>query len=214
MEFNVACAGLGVNTIAYLILCTNKGIYFDHILFSDPGSENPGTYAYIGLFNKWLTTNGQPEIITLYKTDKNGDRVTLYDDSIKNISLPSITYGFKTCSQKFKIWPVDKFLNNNDTAKQIIKNGDKINLYKGIDIDESHRAMQDPNKKYKNVYPLIESEMGRFECIKLITDTGLPLPPKSSCTYCASMKPWEIIELYETYPSEFYKAVTMERNAK
>jgi hypothetical protein len=37
---------------------------------------------------------------------------------------------------------------------------------------------------------------------------------KSSCTFCPSMKPWEIIELYETEPKEFYDAVEMERNAK
>lgn len=213
MEFNVACAGLGVNTIAYLILCTKKGIYFDHILFADPGKENPGTYTYREYFNEWLIANGQPSIKTLYKEDKNGDRLSLYDDSLKNISLPSIAYGFKTCSQKFKIWPVDKFLNNDESAKAHIKNGNKINLYKGIDADEEYRAIEDPNKKYKNVYPLIEANMGRFECIKIILDAGLRLPPKSSCTFCPSMKPWEIIELYENEPKEFYDAIAMERNA-
>src|SRR6185312_12941788 len=64
-----------------------------------------------------------------------------------------------------------------------------------------------------NIYPLVEMDIGRFACVQTIIDEGLPLPPKSSCTFCPSMKPWEIIELYETQPKEFYDAVEMERNA-
>src|SRR5690606_134679 len=44
-------------------------------------------------------------------------------------------------------------------------------------------------------------------------NAGLPLPPKSSCTFCPSMKPFEIIELYEENRPEFYDAIEMERNA-
>lgn len=211
---NVATAGMGVNTIAYIILCTRQGIKFDYILFSDPGKETPKTYEYIPIFNQWLKLHNQPEIITLFKTTRDQKRLTIYDDNIAIKSLPSIVYGYKKCSLKFKVGPFEKFLNNSADAKAVWKNMGSVNVYKGIDCDEEHRAIPNPSKKFTNVYPLITANMGRFECVQTIIDAGLPLPPKSSCTFCPSMKPWEIIELYENEPKEFYDAIAMERNAK
>lgn len=212
-EFNVAACGLGVNTVAYLILCTLQGIKFDMILFSDPGKEQPETYKYIGYLNEWLVSNGQPYIQTLYQTFK-GERLSIYDDNIRIKSLPSIVYGYKKCSQKFKIQPFEKYLNNRSDVDEYWKSGGIVNVFKGIDADEEHRAIVNPNKKLKNVYPLIESGFGRFECVNLILKTGLRLPPKSACTICPSMKPWEIIELYENNPIEFFDAINLERNAE
>lgn len=56
--------------------------------------------------------------------------------------------------------------------------------------------------------------MGRFDCVQAIINEGLILPPKSACTICPSMKPWEIVELYENEPKEFYDAIVLERNAQ
>jgi len=213
-QLNVAAAGLGVNTIAYLVECTKRGILFDYIFFSDPGKENPKTYEYREYFNKWLLEHGQPEITTLYNLTHDQKFIGLYQDNLNLGTLPSIAYGFKKCSQKYKIRPFEKFLNNDELAKSVWKLGGKINVYKGIDADESHRAIENPNKKFINIYPLLEWEWGRFECVKCILEAGLLLPPKSSCTFCPSMKPWEIIELYENNPKEFYDAIRMERNAE
>ena len=213
-EAHIACAGLGVNTIAYLILCTRQGIKFDHVLFSDPGKEWPKTYAYIDIINKWLTAHGQPKVTIVYKTDLNGDRLTLYQDNLHNQTIPAIAFGFKTCSQKFKRQPQDKFLNNDPFIRWVKSMGGVVYNYIGFDADESHRTQTNyDTDRVKNIYPLVDADMGRFECVKLILDEGLPLPPKSSCTDCPSMKPWEIIELYETEPKEFYDAIALERAA-
>lgn len=212
---HIASAGMGVNTVAYLIECAKQGISFYKILFADPGKENPLTYAYIPILNKWLVENGQPEITIVRNLNKHGEFVGLYQDCLNNENLPSIAYGFKTCSQKWKKAPIDKYLNNDVEAKLAWKNGSVIHKYFGFDADESHRTKRDfSDKKYTNVYKLVELDMGRFECVQSIIDAGLPLPPKSSCTFCPSMKAWEIIELYEAHPKEFYDAITMERNAK
>jgi hypothetical protein len=211
---HVASAGMGVNTIAYIIECTKRGIIFDLIIFADPGKENPKTYEYIPLFNKWLREHGQPEVYIVYNRNKSGEFVGIYQDCINNKSLPSIAYGFKTCSQKWKRQPTDKFLNNLPKANLNWSVGVPINKYLGYDADESHRTNNNySDNKYQCVYPLVELDMGRFECVKTILDAGLPLPPKSICTFCPSMKPWEIVELYESDRREFYDAIQMERNA-
>ncbi len=214
-NIHVAAAGLGVNTIAMLILCTKQGIKFDYILFSDPGKEHKGTYAYIKIINEWLVKNDQPEIQTLYQLNNKSEFVGLYNDCLAHNDLPSIAFGFKKCSVKYKLQPFEKFFNNNEAAKLAWQNGGKIIKYKGYDADEGHRTQVNySDKRYENKHPLVDAEMGRCECVKMILDEGLPLPPKSSCTFCPSMKPWEIIELYEKEPSEYYDAIQMERNAK
>lgn len=213
-SLHIAAAGMGVNTVAYLIICTKKGIVFDKILFADPGKENPKTYKYIPLLNKWLVENGQPEVTIVRTLNKNGEFVGLYNDCLNNNSLPSIVYGYKTCSLKFKKAAQDKYLNNFEPTQYAWSNGIKVFKYIGYDADESHRTGKDySDEKYSLVYPLVEEDMGRFECIKVILDSGLPLPPKSSCTFCPSMKPWEIVELYLNNRKEFYDAIRMERNA-
>lgn len=211
---HIGAAGMGVNTVAYIIECTKQGIVFDLLLFADPGRENPKTYEYIPILNKWLIDNGQPEITIVRQLNKNGEFIGLYQDCINLKALPSIAYGFKKCLLKYKVQPQEKYLNNWEPTQYLWANGGVVLRYKGYDADEEHRTKKDySDKKYINIHPLVDLNMGRFECVKTIIDSGLPLPPKSSCTFCPSMKPWEIIELYENEPKEFYDAVTMERNA-
>ena len=57
-----------------------------------------------------------PEIMRVYKTTKDGRRLTLEDECLKSGTLPSIAYGFKRCSLKHKIGPQEKFCNNHPAA--------------------------------------------------------------------------------------------------
>lgn len=213
-NLNVLCYGGGVNTIAMLLECKERGIVFDAILFADPGSEWQASYEYTKFMNEWCIQNGQPEITIVKQLNKDGEFVGLYNDSLVSQNLPSIAYGFKSCSQKFKRFPQDKYLNNWILSKEAWANGFKVVKWIGFDADESHRTEKIHNdKKYSYEYPLVKWNWGRFECVKRILDAGFSLPPKSSCTFCPSMKPYEIINLYETDRKDFYKAITMERTA-
>lgn len=213
-DLHVATCGLGVNSVAGLIKKTKGGVIFDVILFADPGKENPKSYRYIDGFNKWLNEHGQPSITIVRQINRHGEFIGLYNNCINENMLPSIVYGYKSCSQKYKKAPQDKWMNNWEPAQITWKSGFKVIKYLWYDADESHRTGTNySDDKYTYSYPLVDANIGRFECVKIILEEGLPLPPKSSCTFCPSMKPWEIIELYETEPKEFYDAITMERNA-
>ena len=212
---HIQSAGMGVNTIAQLILCTSQGIKFDYILFSNTGGERKKTYHYIPIMNKWLVANGQPKIKILRQLNKDRKFIGLYDDVFQRKSLPAIVFGYKTCSLKFKKGPFDVFVNNNKDIQQRLKNGAVIYKHIGFDVDEDHRTKQNyDTDKMINVYDLVNAEMGRFECEKLIREAGLPPVGKSSCFYCPSLKPYEIIELYESEPLIFYKAIKLEDNAQ
>ena len=54
----------------------------------------------------------------------------------------------------------------------------------------------------------------RDDCVQAIQDAGLPLPGKSSCFFCPSMKRREIRALYHQYPDLLERALTMEDNAR
>ena len=54
----------------------------------------------------------------------------------------------------------------------------------------------------------------REDCIKKIEEYGLPLPGKSSCFFCPSMKKHEIKSLMRNHPELLERALKIENNAK
>lgn len=216
---DIVTYGGGTNSTAMIIGLINHGIIPDLILFSDTGGERPDTYAFIEMFSDWLEEHGAPRVKRLQYTTKDGAVQTLEEDCLKRDTLPAIAFGFKSCSQKYKTRVTEKFCNNNPECKAIWKNGEKINKYIGYDAGEEkrvncHKAYDATDKKYNNLYPLFDWGWTRDICVKVIQEAGLPLPGKSSCFFCPSMKKAEIEALWNTYPELFERAIEMERRAK
>ena len=92
--------GGGANSTALLIGLHQHRIPVDLILFADTGAEHPHTYAYLEVMDSWLKDHGMPPITRVYKTTRDGKRLTLEDECLQSCSLPSIAYGFKRCSLK------------------------------------------------------------------------------------------------------------------
>lgn len=196
----VASFGGGVNSTAMLIGMVDRGEKCDLILFADTGSEKPHTYEHVLEFSEWLVAHEMPMIRTIKaNTTAQESDVSLEGECLRRNTLPSIAFGFKTCSQKWKRQPIDKFLGNVERTMLL-----------GFDADEPQRA-----KPYKwNRYPLIEWGWGRDECIAAIDRAGLKQPGKSACFFCPSSKKKEIYELRRQYPDLAARAVAMERNAE
>ena len=87
--------GGGANSTALLIGLHQHRIPVDLILFADTGAEHPHTYAYLEVMDSWLKDHGMPPITRVYKTTRDGKRLTLEDECLQSCSLPSIAYGFK-----------------------------------------------------------------------------------------------------------------------
>ena len=208
---SVVAYGGGTNSTALLIECVKRDIPVDLILFADTGGEKPHTYKYVDMFSRWLVDHGMPEIITVKKA---GNGETLEENCLRCNMLPSIAYGFKSCSHKYKIQPQDKYCNNWDTTKAAWKAGEKVVKLIGYDADEEHRAKIPEDEKYTYSYPLVDWDMGRDECIESIEVAGLCVPGKSACYYCPSSKPSEIRQLAQVYPELMDRALTMEANAE
>ena len=98
--------------------------------------------------------------------------------------------------------------------------GNRVTRFIGYDAGERKRyehsrKFNEADKKYENRYPLIEDwHWTRDDCIRAIQEAGLPLPGKSSCFFCPSMRAEEIIDLREHYPDLFRRALALEDNAR
>lgn len=205
--------GAGDNSTALLCGWIERGLPpVDLVIFSDTGGERPRTYAYVKMFSDWLVSKGYPAVTIVQAVDADGNPKTLEEDCEQYERMPSIAYGFKGCSKKFKGAPQEKFLNHHPPALERWARGEKVLKLTGYDADEPHRADSGDrqSKKYWYRYPLIEWGWGLLECQQAIVRAGLPLPGKSACFYCPSNTVSEIRALQREYPHLIDRALTME----
>lgn len=206
----IVAYGGGVNSTAMLIGMKDRGEKPDLILMANTGGEKPATLRWISTFAAWLRDADFP---ALQIVQNDGQYKTLENNCLQKNMLPSLAYGFKSCSDKYKRRPQDKFCNHWQPAKDCWAAGGKCLKLIGYDADEARRAKIADDDKYVYLYPLLEWGWGRDECIKAIANEGLAVPPKSSCFFCPAMKKAEVLALKRDEPELFARAVAMERNA-
>lgn len=196
----VAAFGGGVDSTAMLIGMVEKQEPVDLILFADTGGEKPYTYRHVERFSKWLWERGYPAITTVREA------ITLEQDCLTRKALPSIAYGFKTCSQRFKVRPQERFLNAWADGP--------ITMLVGYDATEERRVRDSGKGGYTNRYPLIEWGWDRKKCLEVINRAGLSSPGKSACFFCPSSKANEVMQLGRIYPELLDRALKMEDQAE
>jgi hypothetical protein len=196
-----------VNSTAVLVGLHERGERPEAILFADPGAEHPDTYAYRETMNLWLRERAWPEIVTV---ENDGLYRTLENECLSKHTLPSIVFGFKSCSDKYKRRPQTKWL------KERYGDLSALMLCIGFDADEPHRAENgaQATDAYARRFPLIEWGWGREECIRAIRRGGLPVPPKSACFFCPSSSKHEVRRLAREHPDLMKRALLMETNAE
>jgi hypothetical protein len=209
----VVSYGGGTNSTALLCGMYEKNWIPDLILFADTGGEKPHTYEHNERLNKWLTSINFPIVTIVKSKTRDGKEETLEEMLLRTQTLPSVAFGWKTCSQRYKLQPQEKFLNHWEPATIAWRRGEKILKLIGFDADESRRARKIKDDKFEQRYPLIEWGWGRDECIEAIKRIGLPLPGKSACFFCPNSKKQEVLDLKQEYPDLFQRAIEMERNA-
>ncbi len=128
--------------------------------------------------------------------------------------LPSLAYGYKSCSDKFKQRPQNNFVRSWPPALKTWAQGEKILKLIGIDAGEAHRAHYPEQTRYIYQYPLIDWNWAREECIEAIRRNGLPQPGKSSCFFCPAMKKKEILALQAEHPELIQRAIAIEDAAQ
>jgi hypothetical protein len=144
---------------------------------------------------------------------------TLRDECLRLKALPSVAYGWKKCSAKYKGDTQRWWVARQPWAQAEWIAGRKIAKVLGYDAGEDRRVIkafqnQWENERFSPWYPLHDMGIDREGCEKLILEAGLPLPGKSACTFCPNNKLSEWEQLRQEEPDRFAEAVEMSRNAE
>jgi len=185
--------GGGVNSTALAVLLVQGR--FPELLpfgavFADTKTEKPQTYQYIDEhFRPWLAARGIEFVV-----------VSAAEGVLERWERLRVTGSriIRACSTESKIKPIERFTAGRG-GLQII----------GIDAGEAHRARPRPGK----VYPLVDADIDRDDCLRIIRDAGLPDPGKSGCWCCPFMRVQEVVHLAKADPCSFARIKRLEEVA-
>lgn len=191
--------GGGVNSAAMLVGMHERGIVPEAILFADTGGEKPETYAFVDLMRTWTVRNLDRGIEVV---QNDGQYSFLENECLQKNTLPSLVFGWRSCSDKYKLRPQQKY-----TKK--IYGKQEIRWAVGIDAGEAHRQ-----GRFKDCWhPLVEWGWDRAECIAALKRADIPVPVKSACFFCPASTKSEVLRLHAEHPDLFARAVAMEHGA-
>jgi hypothetical protein len=212
----VVAYGLGVDSTAMLVEFARRGVRPDLILFADTGGEKPETYAYLPVMQGYLARVGFPAVVTVRYAPARAAYRTLEEQCLHTGTLPSLAYGGKSCSIKYKKTAQDRYVRGWEPARACWRRGRKVVKAIGFDAGpgDSRRLRYAEDDCFTYWYPLVEWGYDRERCKQVIAAAGLPVPPKSACFFCPASKKHEIVWLQEHHPDLLERALTIERNAQ
>ncbi|MGP0171253.1 hypothetical protein ACSVIJ_05145 [Pseudomonas sp. NCHU5208] len=224
------CFGAGVDSTAMIVALRAAGITPDILTLADTGAEKPETLRHVDAMNRVLATWGWPLIDIVKKVPmESTGYVDLYGNCFKNETLPSLAFGLKSCSIKWKQDPQDQFLkgakrgpNARDPHPVWLKaqeTGQRIVKLIGYDCGKADlrrsKNLKPSDDDFDYVYPLQIIRWARRDCVRAITQMlGEELVPiKSACFFCPASKQWELYWLAANHPELMERALLLERNA-
>lgn len=226
----VLCFGGGVDSTALIVVLRAAGIRPEAVTFADTGGEKPETIEHVTRMSELLVTWGWPPVSVCRKRTK---RETGYSDlegnCLSNETLPSLAFGMKSCSLKWKQGPQDQFLMGAKSGPNVCEphpvwvatqaSGERILKLIGYDAGKADvrrsKNLSRADEHFDYAYPLQTIGFQRQDCVRAIaTALGAEyVPIKSACFFCPASKHWELFWLAAYHPDLFERALHIERTA-
>lgn len=208
--------GGGVQSTAVLVLAAQGQVQYDAFVFANVGddSENPDTIQYVNEVSRPFAERHGITIEEVKHTRRDGSTPTLLDrihSDLRSVPIPMRVVdgrpGRRTCTGEFKIKPIARWMKQRGaTAENPFIAG------LGISLDEFGRMRTSSGFDYQVLeYPLIERRITRADCIRIVTNAGLPIPPKSSCWFCPYHRIAEWSAMRREKPEQFEASVAVEK---
>ena len=212
----VVTFGAGVDSTAKLVNMWKLNIRPDVIVFADTGGERPDIYAHLEKVDKWCEKVDFPKIDIVRHTHKEHGREGLLGELKRRKSLPSLAFGFKTCSLKYKTTACQRHIVQTLGIKKYVKTigygtGEIDRAIKSCESVKAGKVRFYAGEEMKLWFPLIDWKLNRSDCKKLSKTVGF-CTAKSSCYFCPAMKASEVVLLSKHYPDEFKEAINIEKN--
>jgi len=204
---NIISYAGGVQTTALLVQTAQGKVEnpATHAVFADTGSELQDTLDHIAnIMEPYGRKHGIPLVTVRSKLG------ALHKFVIEKQKVPIPMYGdrggilYRRCTSRWKIDEVRRWLRRQGAKKAIVQIG--------ISTDEAHRMSDSPLKWITHSHPLVDMRLSRQDCMNIIRDAGLPVPPRSACWMCPFRKHDGWINMKIQRPAEFEKAVAFEKH--
>ena len=184
-------AGVQSSTLALMIEKGEKPMV-DAGIFADVKAEPQEVYDWLKYLQSQITKF--PIYIVSYR-DLKKDILDASKGEFKAFTAPFFTKNIQTqkkgmlqrqCTADYKIKPVIQKIRSLLGLKkgEKRKKGTNVELLMGISKDEVQRMKINPIKYITNIYPLIDKDFRRSNCLDWIKKHNYPKPPRSACTFC------------------------------
>ena len=226
-SLHVFSSGMGVQSTAAMVLMaqgklhTAAGDRYTHLVFAHVGedSEHPKTLAYLEEVALPFAQEHGLRLEVLRKTYQRGERkgqpqtvLGRLEGATRTIPIPARmsngSPGNRNCTTDFKVKVIAAWTKAQGATPQA-----PATLGIGFSADEAMRVGNGggPIPWQTKDYPLLRLRLRRADCIHLIQQAGLPVPPKSSCFFCPFLQPAQWLRMRREEPDLFFRAAEVER---
>jgi hypothetical protein len=110
------------------------------ILFADTGGEKPETYQYLPVIQSYLKRVKFPPVVTVRYQPRTAPYSTLEGQCLHTGTLPSLAYGGRSCSAKYKRQPQDRMILQRFPPAEFVGEGKHVVRAIGFDASEERRT--------------------------------------------------------------------------
>ena len=217
MSLQILSLGAGVQSSA-LALMSEYGELprLDAAIFADTGAEPAAVYEWLEIlkdkvgFPVFTVAHGDltTDAVETRISKRSGNRYCRNTIPVFTKSAREPGKMPRTCTANYKINPIRK-----KVRELLRESGEQFaDQWIGISTDEVHRMKDSQVNFIKNIYPLVDLNMSRDDCLAWATSKGIERPPRSACTYCPFHSDKEWIKIKNEDPQGWNKAVQFEKD--
>ena len=213
---NIISLGAGVQSSTMALMAAHGEItpMPDCAIFADTQAEPRNVYEWLDWLEKQLpfpvhraTIGDLSETSTRIRVSGRSGKPYLSHNVPAYTINPDGSKGNyrRQCTDKHKLAPLKKAIDE-------LRNKGDATVWIGISRDESHRMKPSAWAQVKNVWPLIDANMTRSDCLSWMVAKSYPTPPRSACSFCPYHNNNEWRRLRDEEPEEFRRAIFYERH--
>ena len=196
----------------------------DCAIFADTQAEPREVYEWLDWLERQLpfkvhrVTHGNIAEDSLRRRTSGKSGKNYVQNSIPFwIKAPDGSRGASTrkCTRDYKIYPIQRKAKELcGIPKGRLPKTHMLCQWIGISTDEAHRMKPSALPWIKNIWPLIDQDISRDDCIEWMAKRGYPRPPRSACVFCPYHSSTEWQRLKTQQPTDFAVAVEFELSLK
>jgi hypothetical protein len=220
---NIISLGAGVQSTTMALMAAEGELtpMPDCAIFADTGAEPKHIMDFLDYIESLVP-------FPVYRVMEGEGLEVSTIDSIKGgrfASLPFFTESKgkggggmlrRQCTREFKITPIERKVRELVGLKKGQRGPKEVAVHQwiGISMDERTRMKPSRVKWIENIFPLIDVQMHRYNCINWMREHGYREPSKSACYFCPyhDNATWQNMKDHD--PDSWERAVKMDESIR